>query len=123
MIAWTTGKVFNRHLRQAVIRVTLCQERLARSDTDASRQPRACHKGMYHECIPQSRHTVAYSCLGSTYIHFNGVRCVRLFPHLAVYPDLSYRSLALNTDYVNTLLGLQLSGPEIVSLLTKMQVG
>ncbi len=44
-------------------------------------------------------------------------------PVRAVYPDLSTRTMNLTTEYVNKLLGVQLPGPQIAELLTKMQVG
>ncbi|KXZ43211.1 hypothetical protein GPECTOR_97g749 [Gonium pectorale] len=50
------------------------------------------------------------------------VEVVDAFGNKAVYPDLSYRSLTLTTDYVNSLLGLQLPGPDIAQLLNKMQL-
>ncbi|GLC71953.1 hypothetical protein PLESTF_001188500 [Pleodorina starrii] len=50
------------------------------------------------------------------------VEVVDALGNKTLYPDLSERSLTLTTDYVNSLLGLQLPGADIVQLLTKMQV-
>ncbi|GIL98739.1 hypothetical protein Vretimale_4107 [Volvox reticuliferus] len=58
----------------------------------------------------------------STPFEVEPVEVVDALGNRTLYPDLSYRSLTLTTDYVNSLLGLQLPGEEIVKLLTKMQV-
>lgn len=52
-----------------------------------------------------------------------GKLTVCVSPVGAVYPDLSTRTMSLTTEYVNKLLGVQLPGPQIAELLTKMQVG
>ncbi|PNW74324.1 hypothetical protein CHLRE_13g603900v5 [Chlamydomonas reinhardtii] len=44
------------------------------------------------------------------------------FGNKTVYPDLSCRRLDLTTTYVNSLLGVSLPGPDIATLLNKMQV-
>ncbi|KAG2427283.1 hypothetical protein HXX76_012479 [Chlamydomonas incerta] len=44
------------------------------------------------------------------------------FGNKTVYPDLSCRHMDLTTDYVNSLLGVNLPGPDIATLLNKMQV-
>lgn len=50
------------------------------------------------------------------------VEVVDAFGEKAVYPDLSTRTMSLTTEYVNKLLGVQLPGPQIAELLTKMQL-